>query len=113
MPNQKRILVNGSLAAGVSRDDFIAWVDQHKVSPGAWDLVQRSILIEPMFKVGESVGVVAFMDCETESEALGFLTGLPVVFERVLEFTRGEGQPRSAFRVSETRCRPGRCRNNP
>jgi hypothetical protein len=97
MLNQKRVLVNGSLAAGVSRDDFIAWVDQHKVSPDAWDLVQRSILIEPMFKVGESVGVVAFMDCETESEALGFLTELPVVFEGVLEFTAEKVSPVAHF----------------
>jgi hypothetical protein len=97
MPNKKRVLVNGSLAAGVSRDDFIAWVDQHKVSPDAWDLVQRSILIEPMFKVGESVGVVAFMDCETESEALGFLTELPVVFEGVLEFTAEKVSPVAHF----------------
>jgi hypothetical protein len=97
MPNKKRVLVNGSLAAGVSRDDFIAWVDQHKVSPDAWDLVQRSILIEPMFKVGESVGVVAFMDCETESEALGFLTELPVVSEGVLEFTAEKVSPVAHF----------------
>ncbi len=87
MPNQKRILVNGTLSAGVSRDEFIDWVDQHKVSPDAWDLVQRSILLEPMFKVGQSVGIVAYMDCETEGEALDLLHELPVVSEGILEFT--------------------------
>jgi hypothetical protein len=87
MPNQKRVLVNGTLADGVSRGEFIDWVDEHQVSPDAWDLVQRRILIEPMFKVGKSVGVVAFMDCETEDEALGYLAELPVVFEGILDFT--------------------------
>jgi|Tabmets5t2r1_1033131.scaffolds.fasta_scaffold104222_2 hypothetical protein len=97
MPNQKRILINGTPAAGVSRDDFIDWVDQHQVSPDAWDLVQRRILIEPMFKVGESVGVVAFMDCETEHEALAFLTELPVAFEGILEFTAEKVSPVAHF----------------
>lgn len=45
MPNQKRILINGTLAAGVSRDEFIEWVDQHEVSPDAWDLRSGSCSI--------------------------------------------------------------------
>jgi hypothetical protein len=97
MPNQKRIFINGTLAAGVSRHEFVDWVDQHEVSPDAWDLVQRRILIEPMFKVGESVGLIAFMDCETEGEALGFLTELPIVFEGILEFAAEKVSPVAHF----------------
>jgi hypothetical protein len=84
---QKRILINGTLAAGISRGEFIDWIQQHKVSPDAWELVQRRVLFEPMFKVGQSVGLVAFMDCETEDEALGLLADLPVVADGMLEFT--------------------------
>jgi hypothetical protein len=37
--------------------------------------------------VGESVGLVAFMDCETEAEALDILDDLPVATGGMLEFT--------------------------
>ena len=86
MPNQKRILINGTLAAGVSRDEFIDWVDQHRVSPDA-GISSRRILLDLMFKVGNSAGLVAFMDCETEGEALSLLHELPIAFEGVVEFT--------------------------
>ena len=97
MPNQKRILINGTLAAAVSRDKFIDWVDQHKVSPDAWDLVQRRILLDLMFKVGESAGMVAFMDCETEGEALSLLRELPIAFEGIVEFTAEKVSPVAHF----------------
>lgn len=97
MPNQKRILINATLAAGVSRDEFIDWVDQHKVSPDAWDLVQRRILLDLMFKVGESAGMVAFMDCETEGEALSLLRELPIAFEGIVEFTAEKVSPVAHF----------------
>ena len=87
MPDQKRILINGTLADGISRAQFVDWVHEHKVSPEAWELVQQRILVEPMFKVGESVGLVAFMDCETEAEALDFLDDLPAATGGMLEFT--------------------------
>lgn len=97
MPNQKRILINGTLAAGVSRHEFIDWVDQHEVSPDAWDLVQRRILLDLMFKVGESAGMVAFMDCETEDEALSLLRELPISFEGIVEFTAEKVSPVAHF----------------
>jgi hypothetical protein len=97
MPNQKRILVNGTLAAGVSRDEFIDWVHQHIVSPDAWDLVQKRILLDLMFKVGESAGLVAFMDAETEGEALGLLHELPIASEGIIEFTVEKVSPVASF----------------
>ena len=97
MPSHKRILVNGTLAHAVSRDEFVDWVHQHKVSPDAWALVQRGIVQEPMFKVGEAVGIVAFMDCDTEGEALALLHELPVVFEGILEFTAEKVSPVAHF----------------
>lgn len=97
MPNQKRILINGTLAAGVSRHEFIDWVDQHEVSPDAWDLVQKRILLDLMFKVGDSAGMVAFMDCETEAEALGLLRELPISFEGIVEFTAEKVSPVAHF----------------
>lgn len=87
MPDQKRILINGLLPDGVSRAQFIDWVHEHQVSPEAWELVQRRVLLEPMFKVGESVGLVAYMDCETEAEALDLLGQLPVAEAGLLRFT--------------------------
>ncbi len=97
MPNQKRVLVNGTLSDAVTRDEFIDWVHEHEVSPDAWDLVQKRILLEPMFKVGESVGIIAFMDVETEGEALGLLTELPIVFEGILTFTAEKVSPVAHF----------------
>ncbi len=97
MPNQKRILVNGTLAPGISRDEYIDWVHDRKVSPDAWALVQRRILLEPMFKVGESVGLVAFMDCDTEDEALALVNELPVVSDGILEFTAEKVSPVAHF----------------
>jgi hypothetical protein len=97
MPNRKRILINGTLSAGVSRDEFIDWVHQHEVSPDAWDLVQKRILLEPMFKVGESAGLIAFMDAETEGEALSLLHELPIAFEGIVEFTAEKVSPVAHF----------------
>lgn len=97
MPNQKRILINGTLAAGVSRHEFIDWIDQHEVSPDAWDLVQKRILLDLMFKVGDSAGMVAFMDCETEAEALSLLRELPISFEGIVEFTAEKVSPVAHF----------------
>ena len=94
---QKRILVNGTLAAGVSRDRFIDWVNQHQVSPDAWELVQQRVLLEPMFKVGDSAGIVAFMDCETEGEALSLIRELPIAFEGIVEFTAEKVSPVASF----------------
>ncbi len=87
MPEQKRILINGTLVDGVSREQFINWINDHDVTPDTWELVRKRILLEPMFKVGESVGLVGFMDCETEEEALGLLKEFPVVSEGMVEFT--------------------------
>lgn len=50
-----------------------------------------------MFKVGESAGMVAFMDCETEGEALGLLRELPIAFEGIVEFTAEKVSPVAHF----------------
>jgi hypothetical protein len=47
--------------------------------------------------MGESAGLVAFMDCETEGEALSLLRELPIAFDGIVEFTAEKVSPVAHF----------------
>ncbi len=62
-------------------------MQNHEIDPDAWDLVRERKLLEPMFKVGDSVGLIGFMDCETEEGALSLLEDLLMVTEGIIDLT--------------------------
>ena len=81
-----RYLANSRPADGVTRDQLVEYFTSHEVDSSAWDLVRHRMVTEYTFKTGDEVGVVLFLDVNSEDEARAIVDALPVVEHGLLSF---------------------------
>jgi hypothetical protein len=81
-----RFLVNSQLVDGVTREQFVKYVDDHPVNSSTWDLIRHRVVTEWAFKVGDQPGVMCFMDVDDEAAAREIVDALPVVVNGMLTF---------------------------
>ncbi len=81
-----RFLANSQLVEGVTREQFVQYVDDHPLTSSTWDLVRHRVVTDWAFKVGEEPGAVFFMEVDDEADAHQIVNALPVVANGLLTF---------------------------
>ena len=56
----------------------MGWIQGEGVHPEGWDLVRHHIA-EYAFKVGENPGLVAFLEVDSEADAMAMIDMLPLM----------------------------------
>ena len=81
-----RYMANSRLGQGVTSEQVTEFIDKNSVSSSAWRLVRHRVVTGYAFKVGESPGVVLFLEVDSPEAAFDVVNGLPAVQEGLIKF---------------------------
>jgi len=76
-----KYLVNGTLRATESRQDFLARVKNRPLSDQAWELIRTGVITEHGFKTGERPGFVFVIEGDSEDAVRSMIAPFPLVRE--------------------------------
>jgi len=79
-------LANSRLGEGVTPEQLTEFMDHNSISSSAWELVRDRVVTDYAFKVGETPGVVMFLEADSEEAASEIVNGLPAVLEGLITF---------------------------
>lgn len=81
-----RFMANSRPADGVTPEQLSQFFDENSFSAGAWELVQRRVVVEYALKVGDVPGVVLFLDVDSPDQASEVVNGLSAVQHGLITF---------------------------
>jgi len=81
-----RYMANSHLGEGVTSEQLTEFIDNNSVSSSAWELVRHRVVTGYAFKVGETPGVVLFLEVDSPKAAFDVVNGLPAVQEGLIKF---------------------------
>ena len=79
-------LANSRLGEGVTPEQLTEFIDNNSISSSAWELVRDRVVTDYAFKVGETPGVVMFLEVDSQEAASDIVNGLPAVLEGLITF---------------------------
>ncbi len=80
-----QFLLNGTKAAGVTREQFIEYVKQ-PMDPEEWELVKRGIISHLLFKTGKNPGMLIIIHADNMAEAEAAAANSPIVKKGFIDF---------------------------
>jgi hypothetical protein len=91
-----RFLLNISQAEGVQRDE-LASLMREGAHPDTWELVRRRIITDYVFKVGAELGMIVFLEADSEDVAREIAEGLPVMGSGLVTYRLDPISPIATF----------------
>jgi len=80
------VLANSRPVDGITRDQLLEYFATHDIDSSTWEFVRHGTVRQYAFKVGETPGVVLFLDVESVDSARELVDALPVVANGLLTF---------------------------
>ncbi|MBJ7453386.1 MAG: hypothetical protein JHC71_15095 [Blastococcus sp.] len=81
-----RFMANSRIAAGATAEELTTFFDESGFSSSGWDLVRHRVVTEYALKVGDTPGIVLFLEAASPDEAADIVNGLPAVQQRLITF---------------------------
>ena len=80
-----QLLANSRLRPGVTRERFIEYI-KRGIAPESWELVQKGVIQQWLWKPGDAPGLVVFLNCASLEEARALAGAAPIVTDGIVEF---------------------------
>jgi hypothetical protein len=81
-----KFMANSRIAEGVTAEQLGQFFDDSSVSSSAWELVRHRVVTDYAFKVGDTPGVVLFLEVDSAEDASRILKDLPAVQHGLITF---------------------------
>ena len=78
-------ILNSRMCDGVTRDQIVARLSQD-IKMETWELVQKGVIAQWYFKVGDQPGLFILVNCDSMEEARELIDTAPMVKEGLIEF---------------------------